>query len=771
MIWQSPSVMSASEFTDVPKPRHAWKKWVIFMISLGVLTGGGTMLKKWREARSGGAMPPPVFFGGSEHWDQREVPISMQCGACHEKEFRQWAGSDHAWAFRKLGDKWESEAFHNMKLNAHGSTLQFSTNGKGRMINDGQSANSWYAEWATGRTPLVQYLVPAKDGGYHTLSAAWDVYRKEWFDVFGKDSRSPGDWGHWTGRGMNWNTQCAWCHMSQFRKKYDPDKDRYASTWTEPGVTCIQCHGPVLDRPQAGTGCMISAQNKLTVQMIHDNCASCHARRDEFDHEFTVGNRFDNHFQLILPVQPGVFWPNGMQRDEDYCETGLRLSRMGKAGVTCLDCHDPHTGSLKLPQEDNTLCLRCHGTGEAVNGVKAPVIDIAKHTPCPKSGMGGRCVECHMPESLYMARDPRRDHSFNSPDPLMSVELGIPNACTMCHRDKSNDWAVDVVKKYYGATPKMARYRDRTRAVQGAYEGKPEVLPLLLDCYKREEVAAWRATLLELMDAWAHDPAVQKVALEELTVNKPDSDALVRAAAAKVLGRVGNPAVSKLLTDDIRVARLQAEWALRDSLSSNGAEMKDLIAAALHQADQPSGAMKLAQIAISRKDMKSAEEWFAKALKWDATSSVVHRDYAVFLASLGRAQDAVAQLREAVRLAPQDADLWYLLGLGQIENNDELGAIESFNEAVKIDPAFIRALFNRALLNEKNGRVEQALNDLEKCSSLDKNNADIPFTLAVICYRNGRYRDAVAAAAETLRREPQHEQARQILESASRHGK
>lgn len=70
-----------------------------------------------------------------------------------------------------------------------------------------------------------------------------------------------------------------------------------------------------------------------------------------------------------------------MQRDEDYCETGLRLSRMGKAGVTCLDCHDPHTGTLKLPQEDNTLCMRCHGTGEAVNGVKAPIIDISKHTP------------------------------------------------------------------------------------------------------------------------------------------------------------------------------------------------------------------------------------------------------------------------------------------------------------------------------------------------------------------------------------------------------
>ena len=151
--------------------RPSMKKWVVLLVVLGALIGVGTMMKAWMDRRSGAEAQPAVFSGGSEHWDQNEVPISMQCGACHEKEFRQWAGSDHAWAFRKLGDQWESEAFHNMKLNAHGSILQFSTNAEGRMVHDGQSSTSWRADWATGRIPLVQYLVPAKDGGYHTLSA------------------------------------------------------------------------------------------------------------------------------------------------------------------------------------------------------------------------------------------------------------------------------------------------------------------------------------------------------------------------------------------------------------------------------------------------------------------------------------------------------------------------------------------------------------------------------------------------------------------------
>ena len=106
------------------------------------------------------------------------------------------------------------------------------------------------------------------------------------------------------------------------------------------------------------------------------------------------------------------------------------------------------------------------------------------------------------------------------------------------------------------------------------------------------------------------------------------------------MGRVGNPAAGKLLNDPFRVVRLQAEWALRDSLPPDSPGMKELTAAALHQADQPSGAMKLAQIAISRKDVKTCGIVVFQALKWDATSSVVHRDYAVFLASQGRSREA-----------------------------------------------------------------------------------------------------------------------------------
>lgn len=740
--------------------------WFWGILILCLLVGTGTAILQWRKSQMQAYEPPSkVFQGISGHWDQSSIPVSMKCGACHEKEFREWAASDHAWAFRKLDAGLDAEAFHGLSLQAHGSTLHFSTGKDGtRQLFDEETAKKWKAGWVTGRVPLVQYIVPSEDGGFHAPSAAWDVNRKEWFDIFGNDNRSIRDWGHWLGRGMNWNSQCAWCHMSNYAKNYNHKSDAYESTWVEPGVTCIQCHGPVLDKPEAGTGCMISTKKKLSAQQMKDNCASCHARRDEFDHSFAAGDAFDNHFQLILPVQSGIFWPNGMQRDEDYCETGLRLSKMGKAGVTCLDCHEPHTAALKLPQENNALCLRCHATGEKVNGTAAPIIDMAKHSPCPPSSTGSRCVECHMPESLYMARDPRRDHSFNSPDPELSVELGIPNACTMCHRDKNDAWAAEKVASYYGKNPKMAVNRERTRAVEFAYRGEEKALGMLLNVYPKQEVGAWKATLLELMAEWYQAPRVGDLARSAMN----DQEPLVRAASAKILGLRGDDSVRALLHDPFKVVRLQAEWALRDSLPENGKEFMELVKTALHQADQPPGAMKMAQIEAGRKNFEAANRWFEKALKWDSSSSVVRRDYSVFLAAQGKTREAVEQMKEAVKMSPRDAGLRFLLGLGQQENGQDADALASFDEAIRLAPSYVRAIYNRALLYHKIGNLEAALSDLENCSQLDAGNPDIPYAIGIIRFQRGEYQKAVAAAAEALRRDSGHAAARELLERASR---
>jgi hypothetical protein len=52
-----------------------------------------------------------------------------------------------------------------------------------------------------------------------------------------------------------------------------------------------------------------------------------------------------------------------------------------------------------------------------------------------------------------MVVDPRHDHSLRVPRPDLSVQLGAPNACNGCHKDRDPSWAAAQVKQWYGREP------------------------------------------------------------------------------------------------------------------------------------------------------------------------------------------------------------------------------------------------------------------------------------------------------------------------------
>ena len=120
------------------------------------------------------------------------------------------------------------------------------------------------------------------------------------------DDRTEIDWGHWTGRGMTWNVQCAYCHMTDFRKQYDQETDTYNSTWTEMGVGCTQCHGEIAAAPDEETGCLIDVAGHaaFSPDQVMDGCATCHSRRGEMDEDFELGDVYEDHFQMALPTLP-----------------------------------------------------------------------------------------------------------------------------------------------------------------------------------------------------------------------------------------------------------------------------------------------------------------------------------------------------------------------------------------------------------------------------------------------------------------------------------
>lgn len=618
-----------------------------------------------------------------KHWDESALSISRKCAECHRKEYDQWAGSDHAWAWRHTNTALDAEAFSGQRIKAHGMELEMTRGARGEFqMRDVATGKVYTVGGVIGREPLVQYLLRWKDGGLQTPSAAWDVERKEWFDVFRDDAlqqerggatRKKGEWGHWTGRGMNWESQCAWCHMSGFRKNYDLATDSFKASWQEPGITCIRCH-KVSDTPDAQDGCLVArVDRQLTDEQHDDNCASCHARREELTPDFKVGDKFDEHFRLELPKIPGVFHPNGLQLEEDYCETSFRLHRMGRTGVTCFDCHDPHSGKVTRPVENDELCLQCHGNNQRINGVLAP--QVGHNKLC--GGKAMPCVECHMPRMTYMGRDPRRDHALHWPDPRMSLELSVPNACLNCHKDKDHQWCMDYLEKRY-KVERLGKYRQRFRAAGHAMQGKGS-LKELVEAYAAEEIPAWRATLLGLMARFPLTPEVQALALGATQ----DADALVRAAAAELLG---GDAARKALADKTRSVRHAAGWQLFPNLPASHTVLFEMKQTATHQADQPTGAMQLAMLANAAGDTATAEAQYRRAVTRDPASAVARMDYAVFLARQNRPVDALRQMLDCAREHPQNAEVQYRLALSLIEVGQYQPARRALQKALKINP-------------------------------------------------------------------------------------
>lgn len=625
--------------------------------------------------------------------NEAQQPLSQQCAACHQKEYRAWLESDHAYAARPP-EEMPAEAFAGQEIEAHGQRLRMERGEQGELlVRELGSGKARPVRVVIGRRPLLQVAVEGERGAWQVCSAAWDVERHEWFDVFLEDERMqaegtaerrPGEWGHWLGRGMVWNSQCAWCHMSGYRKNYDAASDSFASTSQEPAVSCVACHRVEEGARPAEDGCLVAREHRQMSREQHQAvCAACHARREELDERFAPGEAFENHFTMELPRVPGIFYPNAAQREEDYCETSFRHARMGAAGVTCYDCHDAHSGAVLASMDDNSLCLRCHGNHTVINGRRAPYVSPLMTFVCPRESRGHVCVECHMPESTYMGRDPRRDHSLMPPDPRLSAETGIPNTCLNCHADKGQEWTREKWEAHYGSSPRWyGQYRPRIRAVAAALRGEASAAELV-SCFEREEIPAWRATLLGLMSEGERTPEVMACARRGAT----DANPMVRAAAAELLGQEAMP----LLSDPLRSVRTAAARATLPLSLRRAAVAAELAETARHQADQPTGAMQAAMLAGAAGDSAGTERALRRAVQLDPCGEVARMDYAVFLAAHRRPTEALAQMLACTAAHPESAEAQYRLGLILAELGRTEAARRAMEKALHLAPDHARA--------------------------------------------------------------------------------
>jgi tetratricopeptide (TPR) repeat protein len=268
------------------------------------------------------------------------------------------------------------------------------------------------------------------------------------------------------------------------------------------------------------------------------------------------------------------------------------------------------------------------------------------------------------------------------------------------------------------------------------------------------------------MVPWVADSRV----LDRAGRSASHADPLVRTAAANLLARgpENNQAWEKLTRDPVRSVRLEAGWGALARLTKAHPLLDDLERVARHQADQPGGRMRWAQLASIRGDKVAAESHMRKAADWDQGSSAALRDLAVLLAESGRTRESLTALESAAKRAPTDPEIPYLMALAMAELGDQTGTEAKLREAIRLDPRFSRAYYNLGLLLSGQGHDAAAIISLRNASDLGPGDPGPPYALATIYLRLGQTDAAETAAREALRRNPSYQPAAALLQSMPR---
>lgn len=677
--------------------RIPWARSLLAVCVVALL--GIVSFRAWQSRAPRGAPAlPAVLAPRAATAPSAEYAGSEACRACHAAEFAAWQTSHHGLAERPFERPHDAAALDQ-------ALAASSTDGH---------AVRWI-----GVSPLEQPLIELPNGRVQALDLAQDPARREWFSIFGRDQRKPGDWGHWTGRGMNWNASCAYCHNTALKKNYESSSDSYHTTFAERAVGCESCHGPLSAHVAAPT----QAVPRSTPRQTQDACGVCHALRAELTDTFRPGDPFDDHFSLEIPGIAGTFYADGEVRDEAYELTAFMGSRMAHAGVSCTDCHDSH--SAKLRAADDSLCLRCHATGER----NSPRIDAREHSFHEAGTPGAACVNCHMPETTYMQRHARRDHGFTIPDPQLTIEHAVPNACTRCHTSKPATWALAALQRHYGqGSPRARRAHRRSDLVARGRDRDPAAQSALIAQLEHDAIPLWRAVAAGLLQQYLDNPEV----LAALLRATRDTDSLVRSSVLRALEGARNPRNTELeaalkvaLADSARSVRVAAAWDLRRDLEEDSLAGRDLQRFLALAADQPLGQAQLAEYALARGRLEAGIEHLERAAQWDGASARLRHELAVALSQAGRNQEAVSALREAVRLNPKQPEYAQALGLALNEAGDLPAAIRALERAVALDPSFARAWYNLALARDHAGDPEAARAALSHAEQLSPDDPDI----------------------------------------------
>jgi predicted CXXCH cytochrome family protein len=403
---------------------------------------------------------------------------SGACVSCHPGEHASWSRTFHR-TMTQRASRDTVLAPLGAPIDVDGVRYVLSASADGAVW---QRANGRDAERilvTTGSHHMQGYWVAAGDGALRMLPFVF--VRDEGEVIARRDAfiEPPGR----PQPDVRWNSNCIACHATAGEPRARPDDPGYDTAVTELGIACEACHGPgalhvqhhtdpvarYAQRRSGQADATIVNPARLPADRASAVCGQCHAYAYPRDEEaywrsgyvgtFVPGQTLDASRIMLSPAtlsDPGgpkldmntsdLFWPDGTVRvaGREYnamIESACFLRGSGKRQLGCTSCHSMHASDpddmLRRDRSMQAACTSCH----------AMPANHSRHAP---GSAGDECVACHMPKTSYALRTAIRSHRIDVPDGRGAA--GRPNACNLCHLDRSLAWTARQLALWRGGT-------------------------------------------------------------------------------------------------------------------------------------------------------------------------------------------------------------------------------------------------------------------------------------------------------------------------------
>lgn len=428
----------------------------------------------------------------------RGYTSSRGCSECHSQQHASWHASYHrtmtqvAYPAAVIGD------FDDVEVSIDGRDY--------RMYREGnvcwaevEDLNATRPNAPTLKQPIVMttgshhmqvYWYPT--GNSRSLGQMPLIYLKEaqrWIPRRAAFLNPPGHpSASETGR---WNSSCCLCHSTGPRPLPD-GSGGWDTVVTEFGIACEACHGPADDHVRLHRSSQGRAPDRANDPIVNPShlthrrssqvCGQCHsinerrdsqtalARGDEYRpgddleqsrmiarEDQPTRDYFNRMFEDVDSFMRGLYWPDGMVRVSGREYNGLIESACFREGqLSCLSCHAMHKSDedprslpdwandqLAAQMETDKACLQCHDHSQY----------DSTHTHHAAGSSGGACYNCHMPHTTYGLMKAIRSHKISSPNVESDLRAGRPNACNLCHLDKTLAWTSSYLQQWYELEP------------------------------------------------------------------------------------------------------------------------------------------------------------------------------------------------------------------------------------------------------------------------------------------------------------------------------